>query len=71
MISLHDAPPAPRGLLYLATFNGTERGLIRESPALRDMIRDAAPDEWNDIVLRWREAEAGLPRKKWRAFLID
>ena len=58
MITLHDAPPVPRGLLYLATFNGKERALIGESQALRDMIRDAAPLEWTDILHRWREAEA-------------
>ena len=58
MITLHDAPPVPRGLLYLATFNGKERALIGESQAMRDMIRDAAPLEWTGILHRWREAEA-------------
>lgn len=58
MITLHDAPPAPRGLLYLATFNSRERALIGENQALRDMIREAEPQKWVDILDRWREAEA-------------
>ena len=58
MITLHDAPPVPRGLLYLATFNGKERALISENQALQDMVRDATPLEWTDILHRWREAEA-------------
>ena len=64
MIVLHDAPRAPRGLLYLATFNGKERALISENQALQDMVRDAAPHEWTDIVRRWREAEASKIRDR-------
>ena len=60
MITLHDAPPVPRGLLYLAIFKGKDRALIGENQALRDMIRDAAPLEWTDILHRWREAEAAI-----------
>ena len=63
-ITLHDAPSAPRGLLYLASINAKERALISMNPALRDMIREAEPHEWTEILDRWREAEAAKIRDR-------
>ena len=39
MIPLFDAPPAPRGLLFLATFSKRERAEIASSPDLLAAIR--------------------------------
>ena len=58
MITLHDAPTAPRGLLFLATFNGKERALISENPKLRNMIRESAPHEWPEILQSWWNDQA-------------
>lgn len=58
MITLHEAPYAPRDLVYLATFNARERRSIIEAPALRDMIHSANPSEWTGILERWRDNQA-------------
>ncbi len=56
--ALFDAPIAPRGLLYLATFNDRDRGLISCTPALREAIRYSEPGDWPAIVQSRRETEA-------------
>ena len=55
---LHDAPAAPRGLLYLATFKGRDRRLISENPALREQVRTTEPSAWSGIISNWYAAEA-------------
>ena len=56
--ALFDASFASRRLLYLATFNVRDRGLISETSALRESIRTAEPKEWAGILKRWHESEA-------------
>jgi hypothetical protein len=51
------AAPAPRGLLYLATFNAAERAVIAASPELRQAIRDSEPAKWPAIVEQHRAAQ--------------
>lgn len=55
---LHDAPAAPRGLLYLATFNGSERRMIAETPVLREQVRTTEPSAWPGILTEYYAAEA-------------
>ena len=57
MIPIFDAPAAPRGLLYLATFSKHERAEIAASPELVAAIRESAPAEWLDIVRQHRETQ--------------
>jgi hypothetical protein len=57
MSTLQVAAPAPRGLLYLATFNAAERAAIAASPELRQAIRDTEPAEWPAIVERHQVAQ--------------
>lgn len=55
--SLFDLPPMPRELLFLATFNASERRLIAETPALSDLRRSPAT-QWAGMLQDWRNAEA-------------
>jgi hypothetical protein len=57
MIPIFDASPAPRGLLYLATFSKRERDEITSSPRLMAAIRTGSPAEWPDIIWQHREAQ--------------
>ena len=44
--ALQSAPPAPRGLLYLATFNQAQRRQVAADPALLAVIRESNPADW-------------------------
>jgi hypothetical protein len=55
MIPIFDAPPAPRGLLFLATFSKRERAEITNSPDLLAAIRAGSPAEWPGIMRQHRE----------------
>jgi hypothetical protein len=55
---LHDAPTAPRGLTYFATFKDRDRRLIAENPALRERVRTSEPSAWPGILADWYAAEA-------------
>ena len=54
MSPFDNAAPAPRGLLYLAIFNATEREVIAASPELQSAIRGSNPAEWPAILDRHR-----------------
>lgn len=56
MIGFLDAPPAPRGLLYLATFSAAERAEIAATAELMASIRAAAPADWPEILDRHRRS---------------
>ena len=71
MISLADAPPAPAGLLYLATFTKHERAEIAASPDLRAAIREACPAEWPEIMHRHRESRRAANRARVAALAMD
>ena len=62
MIPIFDAPPAPRGLLFLATFSKRERAEIASSPDLLAAIRGASPAEWPTIMRQQREAQRAATR---------
>jgi hypothetical protein len=53
-----EASPAPRALLYLATFNAKERALIKETPALHKALKTALPEQWASVLQDWRQSEA-------------
>jgi hypothetical protein len=57
MIPIFDAAPAPRGLLFLATFSQRERSEITSSPRLMAAIRTGSPAEWPAIIRQHREAQ--------------
>jgi hypothetical protein len=57
MTPIFDAPPAPRGLLYLATFSRRERAEITSSPHLSAAIRAGSPAEWPGIMRQHRETQ--------------
>lgn len=48
---------AHRGLIYLASFNASERAVIAASPELKSAIGDSDPAEWSTIVDRHRAAQ--------------
>lgn len=48
---------APRGLLYLASFNAAERAVVAASPEMRDAIRGSDPAEWPAIVEQHRTTQ--------------
>jgi len=54
MIALLEAPPAPLGLLYLATFSRAERAEIAAAPDLMAAIRAASPADWPSLVDQYR-----------------
>ena len=62
MIPIFDAPPAPRGLLFLATFSKRERAEITSSPHLLAAIRAGSPAEWPGIMRQHREAQRAAAR---------
>lgn len=55
---LFDASPAPRELVYLATFNARERAEIAADDKLREAIRVAEPADWPGILEAHRQAKA-------------
>ena len=57
MSTFDSAAPAPRGVLYLATFNACERSAIAASPALRQAIRDSDPAAWSAIFGQHQAAQ--------------
>lgn len=59
MIPLFDAPPAPRGLLFLAMFSKREREEITSSPQLKAAVRAGSPAEWLEIVRQHRQDGKG------------
>jgi hypothetical protein len=71
MIPLFDAPPAPRGLLFLATFSKRERAEIMSSPDLLAAIRAASPADWPGIMRRHREAQRAAARTRVATALVD
>lgn len=48
------ASPAPKALMYLATFNATERARLVASPELQSAIQQAEPSTWPAIWERHR-----------------
>ncbi len=52
-----NASPAPHRLLYLATFNDTERAVIKACADLREALRDAEPADWSGILQRHQAAQ--------------
>lgn len=52
-----NAPPAPRELLYLASFNAAERAVITRTPGLREAIQQSEPSKWPAILERQRTAQ--------------
>jgi hypothetical protein len=72
MIPIFDAPPAPRGLLYLATFSRRERAEITSSRCLLAAIRAGSPAEWPSIMRSHREAQrAARTRVATTSFLNE
>ena len=55
-------PPAPRGLLFLATFSKRERAEIASSPRLLADIRAGSPAEWPEIMRQHVEAQRAAAR---------
>ena len=67
MTTFDRAASAPRGLLYLATFNSAERAVITASPQLQGAIRGSALAEWSGIVEQHRAAQrAALEQHRTR-----
>ncbi|MFZ4807592.1 MAG: hypothetical protein ACOYLQ_10070 [Hyphomicrobiaceae bacterium] len=50
MIAFDRAPPAPKALLLLATFNGSQRRIVDAFPDLRQEILAADPADWAQIL---------------------
>ena len=57
MIPIFEASPAPRGLLFLATFSKRERAEVTSSPRLLAAIQGGSPAEWPSIMRQYREAQ--------------
>lgn len=64
---LTDAYPAPRELVYLATFGTRERAAIAADSELWDAIRATDASEWRQIVDRHREQQAVPNRNRMAA----
>ena len=58
MISLHDAPLAPRALVFEATFSRSERAEIARDPDLSADIRTADPSTWAARMDAHRQSQA-------------
>ena len=56
-MTFESASPAPRGLLYIATFGRADRAMISAQPDLRDAIRNADPGDWLSIIEQHRAAQ--------------
>jgi hypothetical protein len=54
--SFENADPAPRGLLFLATFGSADRKAIQNATELQQAIDKAKPSEWPAIIERHRAA---------------
>ena len=55
-LSVLDLPPAPRDLLWLATFGVRERKIIDANDDLRDLLRAAQPGDWQSNFDAWQAA---------------
>lgn len=64
---LADSYPAPRELVYLATFGTRERAAIAADGKLCEAIRAADPSEWRQIVEGHREQQAARIRDRMAA----
>lgn len=62
-----DAYPAPRELVYLATFGSRERAAIATDSELREAIRGADDSEWRQILEKHREQQAARIRDRLAA----
>lgn len=60
MSIFNNAAPAPRELIYQATFNATERARSDASLPLRQAIRGADPADWSVIVEQHQAAQRGV-----------
>lgn len=50
MSTFDGAAPAPRALIYCATFNRIERAIIAASPELQQAIRESEPSDWPALL---------------------
>jgi hypothetical protein len=57
MIRILDAPPAPRGLLFVATFSRHDREAITRHPELMRAMHKAEPGAWAGIMAAHRRAQ--------------
>lgn len=64
MIPIFDAPPPPRGLLFLATFSKRERAEITNSPDLLAAMRAGSLAEWPGIMRLHRESQRAVTRTR-------
>ena len=71
MIPIFDAPPAPRGLVYLASLSKRERDEIAHSPQLMAAIRASSPAEWPGIIRQHREAQHAATRARVATTALD
>jgi putative DNA primase/helicase len=60
IVSFASAAPAPRELLYLATFSAAERAVIESQPDLRASVRDADPGDWIEILRRFQTVQRSV-----------
>jgi hypothetical protein len=57
MIRVFDAPPAPRDLLFVATFSRHDRAEIARHPELVRAIDEAEPGAWASIIAGHRQTQ--------------
>ena len=57
MIRIFAAPPAPRDLLFVATFDRHDRAEISRHPELMRAIHEAEPGAWAGIIAAHRQAQ--------------
>lgn len=60
IVSFASAAPAPRELLYLATFSAAERAVIESQPDLRASVRNADPGDWIEILRRFQAVQRSV-----------
>lgn len=71
MSAFDNASPAPRGLIYLATFNGAERAVIAASAELQHAIRSSAPPAWPAILDRHQTAQRAVVAERLPRLPVD
>ena len=71
IISFADAPPAPVGLIFLATFSTKERAEIATCSHLTSAIRAASAAEWPVLIRRHREGKYAAALKRVAALRAD
>lgn len=57
MRPFQNASPAPRALLYLATFSKAERAVIGATPELKRAIRESGPADWPRILEQYQSRQ--------------